>query len=157
MPLSTPHKHPPRHALPEAVARAQDAAELPVHRLGESGLDGETAYELISSELLLDGQARLNLATFVTTYMPSLAARLMAETADKNMIDKDEYPQTAEIESRCVSILADLWNSPDARAGHRLLDHRVERGGDARRPGPEMALARADARGPASRRTGRTW
>ena len=77
------------------------------------GIGGEAAYELISSELLLDGQARLNLATFVTTWMPSIAARLMAETADKNMIDKDEYPQTAEIEARCVNILADLWNSPE--------------------------------------------
>jgi glutamate decarboxylase len=55
----------------------------------------------------------LNLATFVTTWMPSTAGRLMAETADKNMIDKDEYPQTAEIEARCVKILARLWNSPD--------------------------------------------
>jgi glutamate decarboxylase len=45
--------------------------------------------------------------------MPTLGAQLMAETADKNMIDKDEYPQTAEIESRCVNILADLWNSPE--------------------------------------------
>ncbi len=113
MPLSTQRKHPPRHVLPEAAARAQDAAALPVHRLGESGLDSETAYELISSELLLDGSARLNLATFVTTYMPATAARLMAETADKNMIDKDEYPQTAEIESRCVNIISDMWNSPD--------------------------------------------
>jgi glutamate decarboxylase len=91
----------------------QAAATLPIHEIGDSGLDSETAYELITSELLLDGQARLNLATFVTTYMPTVAAKLMAETADKNMIDKDEYPQTAEIESRCVNILADMWNSPD--------------------------------------------
>jgi glutamate decarboxylase len=69
---------------------------------------------MISSELLLDGSARLNLATFVTTWMPERAARLMAETADRNMIDKDEYPQTAEIERRCVNILARLWNSPEA-------------------------------------------
>jgi glutamate decarboxylase len=68
---------------------------------------------VISSELLLDGQARLNLATFVTTWMPALGAKLMAETADKNMIDKDEYPQTAEIEARCVNILADLWSAPE--------------------------------------------
>lgn len=27
------------------------------------------------------------------------------------IFDKDEYPQTAEIESRCVNILANLWNS----------------------------------------------
>ena len=80
-----------------------------------TGIDHDVAYELISSELLLDGQARLNLATFVTTWMPSIAGRLMAETADKNMIDKDEYPQTAEIESRCVNIIADLWNCARSR------------------------------------------
>ena len=74
----------------------------------------ETAYELLTNELLLDGQARLNLATFVTTWMPSMAARLMADTADKNMIDKDEYPQTAEIEARCVNIIADLWHAARA-------------------------------------------
>ncbi len=87
--------------------------EVPVHEMPDHGMGLDTAYEVISGELLLDGQSRLNLATFVTTWMPSIAGRLMAETADKNMIDKDEYPQTAEIESRCVRILADLWNSPD--------------------------------------------
>ncbi|HEY3727500.1 MAG TPA: glutamate decarboxylase [Solirubrobacteraceae bacterium] len=90
-----------------------DEAEMPIDRLSDVGTGGEFAYEMIKSELLLDGQARLNLATFVTTWMPSLGGVLMAETADKNMIDKDEYPQTAEIESRCVNILADLWSSPE--------------------------------------------
>jgi glutamate decarboxylase len=113
MPLTTQRPRKQRHVLPEAVGRGEESAVLPVHRLGETGIDDQTAYELISSELLLDGNARLNLATFVTTYMPSTAERLMAETADKNMIDKDEYPQTAEIESRCVNVLADFWNSPD--------------------------------------------
>ncbi|MBV8710761.1 MAG: glutamate decarboxylase, partial [Solirubrobacterales bacterium] len=103
----------PRPDLQQNIATMeQEAAMLPIHELGDSGLDSETAYELITSELLLDGQARLNLATFVTTYMPAVAAKLMAETADKNMIDKDEYPQTAEIESRCVDMIARLWNSP---------------------------------------------
>jgi glutamate decarboxylase len=88
-------------------------AEMPIDRLSDAGVGGDAAYDLITSELLLDGQARLNLATFVTTWMPAVAARLMAETADKNMIDKDEYPQTAEIEARCVNILADLWSSPE--------------------------------------------
>ncbi len=87
--------------------------EMPIDRLAETGTGVDNAYEYITSELLLDGQARLNLATFVTTWMPSLGSRLMAETADKNMIDKDEYPQTAEIEERCVNILADLWSSPE--------------------------------------------
>jgi glutamate decarboxylase len=84
----------------------------PLRRLAEEGLGDDNAYELIASELLLDGSARLNLATFVTTWMPSQAERLMAQTAEKNIIDKDEYPQTAEIESRCVEIIADLWNAP---------------------------------------------
>jgi glutamate decarboxylase len=97
-----------------ATARAGEDALCPRHALHEHSLGEQAAYELITSELLLDGSARLNLATFVTTWMPSLAGELMAQTADKNMIDKDEYPQTAEIEARCVSILAELWNSPEA-------------------------------------------
>ena len=88
-------------------------AHLPTRELSDQGIGLQTAYELISSDLLLDGQARLNLATFVTTWMPQVAKLLMGETADKNMIDKDEYPQTAAIESRCVNILARLWNSPE--------------------------------------------
>ena len=63
---------------------------------------------------MLDGNSRLNLATFVTTWMEPQAQLLMAETFDKNMIDKDEYPRTAEIELRCVNMLSRLWNSPDA-------------------------------------------
>jgi len=86
--------------------------QLPRKRLFEHGVEALPAYELLRGELLLDGSARLNLATFVTTWMPELAGRLMADTADKNMIDKDEYPQTAEIEARCVNILSDLWNAP---------------------------------------------
>ncbi len=88
--------------------------EMPLDSLPAGGIGMDAAYELVTSELLLDGQSRLNLATFVTTWMPTAAARLMAETADKNMIDKDEYPQTAELEARCVNILADLWGSPEA-------------------------------------------
>jgi glutamate decarboxylase len=100
------------HKSAAPVYHPEAEFEMPCHGLPEHGAGEALAYELISSELLLDGQARLNLATFVTTWMPSIAGKLMAETADKNMIDKDEYPQTAEIESRCVNILADLWHAP---------------------------------------------
>jgi glutamate decarboxylase len=93
--------------------RDNPKVRLPTRRLADHGLGGEFAREAISSELLLDGSARLNLATFVTTWMPEHAERLMAQTADKNMIDKDEYPQTAAIEARCVNIIAELWNAPD--------------------------------------------
>ncbi|HEY2636727.1 MAG TPA: glutamate decarboxylase [Solirubrobacteraceae bacterium] len=86
--------------------------EIPRHRLPDAELDPRTAYQTVHDELLLDGNARLNLATFVTTWMEPEAEKLIAECLDKNMIDKDEYPITAELESRCVSILADLWNAP---------------------------------------------
>ncbi len=104
--------HPGRARSAESDVRLR----VPLHRLEENGVEHDTAYELIKGELLLDGQARLNLATFVTTWMPSVAGILMGETADKNMIDKDEYPQTAEIESRCVNILANLWGCAERQA-----------------------------------------
>jgi glutamate decarboxylase len=88
----------------------------PRSKLGEGPVPPEVAYQLIHNELLLDGSARLNLATFVTTWMEPQADKLMAECVDKNMIDKDEYPQTAELERRCVAILADLWHAPVAEA-----------------------------------------
>ena len=86
---------------------------IPKYELPEKSLPPRTAYSIIRDELLLDGQAQLNLATFVTTWMEPEAVQLMSETFEKNMIDKDEYPQTAEIEMRCVNILSRLWNSPD--------------------------------------------
>ena len=88
----------------------------PHHRLADEPVPADTALQLVRDELMLDGNARLNLATFVTTWMEPQARELMAECADKNMIDKDEYPQTAELERRCVNILADLWHAPDPEA-----------------------------------------
>jgi glutamate decarboxylase len=104
----SPRKHP--SAAP--IHHTDASLHVPCDCLPDKGFGGDTAYELITSELLLDGQARLNLATFVTTWMPSTAGQLMAQTADKNMIDKDEYPMTAEIESRCVNIISELWHAP---------------------------------------------
>ncbi|PKY12186.1 glutamate decarboxylase [Acidithiobacillus marinus] len=84
---------------------------IPKYRLPDGEMPAQTAYQLIHDELMLDGNARLNLATFVTTWMEPEAEKLMAETFDKNMIDKDEYPQTAEIETRCVNMLSRLFNA----------------------------------------------
>ncbi len=86
--------------------------EVPRYRMPPSGMLPDTALQVVRDELILDGSSRLNLATFVTTWMEPQAAQLMAECFDKNMIDKDEYPQTSELERRCVSILADLWHAP---------------------------------------------
>ncbi len=87
-------------------------SDVPKHVLGRDPMSASAAAQIITDELMVDGNARLNLATFVTTWMEPEAQRLMAETFQKNAIDKDEYPQTAAIEERCVNILSRLWNSP---------------------------------------------
>jgi glutamate decarboxylase len=79
-------------------------------------LHADLAYQLVHDHLMLDGNASLNLATFVDTWMEPKALQLMQECAEKNMIDKDEYPQTAELEERCLRILAQLWNAADCDA-----------------------------------------
>ncbi|CAO5233143.1 glutamate decarboxylase [Frankia sp. AgKG'84/4] len=96
------------------LVRPGGDSSVPRFRLPAESMAPETAYQVVHDELMLDGNARLNLATFVTTWMDPAADRLMAECMSKNMIDKDEYPQTAELEERCVNILADLWHAPDA-------------------------------------------
>ena len=91
-----------------------ESSEVPKHAIPKREMDPRAAYQLIHDELLLDGNARQNMATFVTTWMDDYADRLFKENAGKNSIDKDEYPQTAEIESRCVNMVANLWNAePD--------------------------------------------
>src|SRR5450432_3099031 len=90
-----------------------DSHPVPRYRLAPGGMLPDTALQVVRDELILDGNARLNLATFVTTWMEPQAEQLMAECFSKNMIDKDEYPQTAELESRCVNILAALWHAPE--------------------------------------------
>ncbi len=87
---------------------------LPKYKMPEREKLPFDAYQAVHDELALDGNARLNLATFCQTWLEPQVHELMSECIDKNMVDKDEYPQTAEIESRCVHILADLWHSPDA-------------------------------------------
>ena len=88
--------------------------QVPKHRLPEGEMLPQTAYQIVLDEVMLDGNARFNLATFVTTWMDEEADRIYAATFDKNMIDKDEYPQTADIEARCVRMLGDLWHAPHA-------------------------------------------
>ena len=85
---------------------------IPKNRMPDNESTANDVYRIIHEELMLDGSSRLNMATFVSTWMEPEAERLMAETFDKNMIDKDEYPQTAEIERRCVNMVANLFNAP---------------------------------------------
>ncbi|HVB45903.1 MAG TPA: glutamate decarboxylase [Streptosporangiaceae bacterium] len=94
-------------------ARPGEATERPKFALADDAMLPETAYQIVHDEAMLDGNARLNLATFVGTWMDPAAARLYGEAYDKNMIDKDEYPATAAIEERCWKILARLWHAPE--------------------------------------------
>ncbi|AJI74183.1 glutamate decarboxylase [Francisella philomiragia subsp. philomiragia ATCC 25015] len=84
---------------------------LPKFEIPKKSNDAFEAYQQIKDELMLDGNSKQNLATFCQTEVDDFIHKLMDDCIDKNMIDKDEYPQTAEIESRCVNILANLWNS----------------------------------------------
>ncbi|MGZ4803107.1 MAG: glutamate decarboxylase [Acidimicrobiia bacterium] len=102
-----------RSIIDPIFARAGEASGAARHVMPKEGMRPDTAYQVVHDELMLDGNARLNLATFVTTWMEPQAETLMSETFDKNMIDKDEYPRTADLEMRCVNMLARLWNSPD--------------------------------------------
>jgi glutamate decarboxylase len=98
-------------------AHTGEPQSVPKLQLPKGELPPDLAYQIVHDELMLDGNARLNLATFVTTWMEPQAQRLMDESVDKNVIDKDEYPQTAELERRCVHMLAGLWHAPGRRAG----------------------------------------
>ncbi|EUA15396.1 glutamate decarboxylase [Mycobacterium kansasii 732] len=113
--MSRSHPSVPAHSIAPAYTGRMFTAPVPALRLPEESMDPETAYRFIHDELMLDGSSRLNLATFVTTWMDPEAGKLMAETFDKNMIDKDEYPATAAIESRCVSMVADLFHAEGLR------------------------------------------
>jgi glutamate decarboxylase len=93
-----------------------EAEHISKNQISEAEIAPDVAYQIIHDELMLDGNARMNLATFVTTWMEPQAEKLMAECLDKNMIDKDEYPQTAELEMRCVNILSRLWHAPESDA-----------------------------------------
>ncbi|EHK2326400.1 glutamate decarboxylase [Clostridium perfringens] len=85
---------------------------IPKYELAKKSIAPQVAYRLIKDDLLDEGNARQNLCTFCQTYMDDEAVKLMAETLEKNAIDKSEYPQTTDLENRCVNILADLWHAP---------------------------------------------
>lgn len=101
-------------ALDDIYASSDLGQVMPKYKMPEKEHDPRHAFAVVRDELMLDGNSRQNLATFCQTWMDPEIHELMDICLDKNMIDKDEYPQTAEIEARCVHMLADLWNSPDA-------------------------------------------
>ncbi|MCY0881128.1 MAG: glutamate decarboxylase, partial [Firmicutes bacterium] len=102
------------HLNNNVFASSDLTACMPKYRLPQTAHDPREVYALLSNELLLDGNARQNLATFCSTWEEPEVHRLMDNSLGKNMIDKDEYPQTTAFEERVVHMLADLWHSPQA-------------------------------------------
>ncbi|KAK1961292.1 glutamate decarboxylase [Colletotrichum sublineola] len=88
------------------------AEDLPKTEMPENEMPKDVAYRMIKDELSLDGNPMLNLASFVTTYMEEEAEKLMMEAASKNFIDYEEYPQSADIQNRCVSMIGKLFHAP---------------------------------------------
>ncbi|HVN52505.1 MAG TPA: glutamate decarboxylase [Acidimicrobiales bacterium] len=102
-----------RHQLDDSVFAGQDlTSAIPKYRFPPEERNPQQVFQIVADELMLDGNARQNLATFCQTWEEPQVHRLMVLSIDKNMIDKDEYPQTAEIERRAVHLMADLWNAP---------------------------------------------
>ncbi|KAI4862428.1 glutamate decarboxylase [Hypoxylon rubiginosum] len=93
------------------------AEDLPKHEMPENEMPKEIAYRMIKDELSLDGNPMLNLASFVTTYMEEEAEKLMTESFSKNFIDYEEYPQSADIQNRCVSMIGRLFHAPSDGEG----------------------------------------
>lgn len=85
--------------------------KLPKYVMPDNETDPDVILEVVKDELFLDGNARQNLATFCQTWEEKQVHEIMDFSINKNLIDKDEYPQTAELEKRCVNIIADLWNA----------------------------------------------
>ncbi|CAN7022391.1 unnamed protein product [Brassica rapa subsp. trilocularis] len=85
---------------------------LPKYEIGESSIPKDAAYQIIKDELMLDGNPRLNLASFVTTWMEPECDKLIMDSINKNYVDMDEYPVTTELQNRCVNMIARLFNAP---------------------------------------------
>ncbi|KAJ6768876.1 GLUTAMATE DECARBOXYLASE [Salix koriyanagi] len=85
---------------------------LPRYKMPEKSIPKEAAFQIINDELMLDGKPRLNLASFVTTWMEPECDKLIMDSINKNYVDMDEYPVTTELQNRCVNMIAHLFNAP---------------------------------------------
>ncbi|KDR72645.1 hypothetical protein GALMADRAFT_252808 [Galerina marginata CBS 339.88] len=101
-----------RRGLHRSWRRDEEAASAPKYTMPKVGINSKAAYQLLHDETALDGNPLLNLASFVHTWMPEDADKLIMENLNKNIVDLDEYPAASLIHNRCVSMLADLWKAP---------------------------------------------
>lgn len=92
----------------------------PVEKIPDGPTTPEIAYQMVKDETFAQTQPRLNLATFVTTYMDDYATKLMNEAININYIDETEYPRIAVMNGKCINIVANLWNSPEKIPGRQV-------------------------------------
>ena len=105
-------KHNNKHVV-KNLARYKDINnEIPRYSLPDNSMSAVAAADFIRSELRLDGNPNLNLASFVTTQVDRECHELITESLNKNMPDQDQYPHSNDIQDRCISILASIWNAP---------------------------------------------
>ena len=116
----------------KSISTIAESKRFPLHEMRD-----DVAFQIINDELYLDGNARQNLATFCQTWDDENVHKLMDLSINKNWIDKEEYPQSAAIDLRCVNMVAEKWS------GRWHQHHWFFRGLYARRDGDEMALAQA--------------
>jgi len=109
----------PQAELPSRYGGRFFTEGVPEREFPEHGMPFQDAYQLLVEELELDGDPSRNLATFVTTWMELPAHKIIADNLHRNFIDHPEYPRTAEIERRCIRMLADLFEAPGETTGAR--------------------------------------
>ena len=102
-----------KYLTPIFGSEASDA-QMPRTQMNDEPVEPRIAYEMIKEYLSIEGNATQNLTTFCQTYMEPMATRIMSEVMEEDAIDKYEYPMTADLENRCVAMIADLWHAdPD--------------------------------------------
>jgi len=104
--------HGARRIAHQSWSRDEDAASVSKYTMPKVGIPSRSAYQLLHDESALDGNPLLNLASFVHTWMPPDADKLIMENLNKNIVDMDEYPAASIIHNRCISMIADLWKAP---------------------------------------------
>lgn len=142
-------------AVPVNPVFASEPVDIPRFRIPGTGMHPEVAYQVVHDELMLDGNARLNLATFVTTWAEPQAERLLAESFDKNMIDKDEYPRTAAWSSGACGC-SSTCGTPPTRDGPWAARRRGRRRRACSAGWRSSGAGSTGGRRRVSRRTGRT-
>ena len=106
-------KHTTEDTLTDIFGSKEMRSPAPTEFIPKNKTAPEIAYQLVKDETYPQTQPRLNLATFVTTYMDDYATRLMNEAININYIDETEYPRVAVMCGRCLNIVANMWNSPE--------------------------------------------